>query len=213
VTIGGVAVPTRVAPSRSIRHARACIAMVAAALSFGVTPAAAQSSCGVPTLSAGQTLSCTATMSATMTVVPVAQISLTSVSTSITGGASGVLAASYDAGAASGIIITGPAFTVRSNKGVNVTLVNAPTFTSPGSKTAADVDVSIASGAGSCGTAWSVLSTQSVAAQQASPRSLVNLTTGSAGTTGQLCFRVRWKWAVDGPGSYSLPLTISVTAP
>ncbi len=196
-----------------LRQVGGGIAVVTAALLAPGRFLAAQSSCSVPAMSSGQTLSCTATLSATMTIVPVAQLSLTSVSTSISGSSSGVLAAGYEAGAVTGIVVTGPAFTVRSNKGVNVTLVNAPTFTSPTSKTAADVDVSIASGSGSCGTSWSTLSTLSLAAQQASPRSLLNLTTGSPGITGQLCFRVRWKWAADGPGSYSLPLTISVTAP
>ena len=189
------------------------IAAMIAALALPVRVVAAQSTCSVPAMSSGQTAGCTATLTATMTIVPVAQLTLTSVSTSISGSTSGVLANSYDAGATAGIVVTGPAFTVRSNKGVNVTLVNAPTFTSPTSKTAADVDISFASGSGSCGTSWSTLSTQPLAAQQASPRSLLNLATGSAGITGQLCFRVRWKWAVDGPGSYSLPLTISVTAP
>ena len=183
------------------------------ALSLVADYAAAQSSCSVPTLSSGQTRSCAASVSASMTIVPVAQLTLTSVSTNIAGSASGTLADTYDAGSAAGIVVIGPSFTVRSNKGVNVTLVNAPTFTSPGAKTAADVDVSVTSGLGSCGPLWNTLSTQSVVSQQASPRTLMNLSVGSSGTTSQLCFRVRWKWATDGPGSYALPLTISVTAP
>jgi hypothetical protein len=202
--------------SHRARRARGLYASLACAMLWLVaTPwaAAAQSTCGIPTLSSGQTLRCTATTAATLTVVPVAQLVLSSGSTSIAGSASGVTAATYEAGTSTGIVVTGPAFTVRSNKGVNVTMVNAPAFTSPAAKSAGDVDVSVVSGSGSCGTTWTALSTLSVAAQQASPRSLLNTVTGSAGVTGQLCFRVRWKWATDGPGGYTLPLTISVTAP
>jgi hypothetical protein len=57
------------------------------------------------------------------------------------------------------------------------------------------------------------LSTAALGVQQASPRLL--LQTGAAVTDlrRQLCLRVWWRYATDGPGSYQLPLTISVTAP
>ncbi len=186
---------------------------VALALCVASTSAVAQASCGVRALGAGQTLSCTATTSASMTVVPVAQLVLTSASTNIAGAAGGVTVASYDAGLTTGIVVLGPAFTVSSNKGVNVTLVNARTFTSPAFKSADDVDISIAAGAGTCGSTWTTLSRLPVPSQQANPLSLMNSATGAGGVTNQLCFRVRWSWTVDGPGNYTLPLTISVTAP
>ena len=148
-----------------------------------------------------------------MTIVPVAQLLLTAGSTNISGAAGGVTAAGYESGLGTGIVITGPSFTVKSNKGVNVTLVNAPAFTSPGAKSAADVDISVAPGIGTCGITWAALSTQPLPVQLTTPRSLLNSPTGSAGVSSQLCFRVRWRWSTDGPGNYSLPLTISVTAP
>jgi hypothetical protein len=57
------------------------------------------------------------------------------------------------------------------------------------------------------------LATTPLAAQQASPRLLFQSSAPVSSATRQLCFRVWWRFAADAPGSYTLPLTVSTTAP
>ncbi len=178
-----------------------------------VPPLSAQTACSVGNVGGGQTRSCTVTLSATLRIVQVAQLSLSTGSTDIAGGAPAT-AQIFTIAGDTGLVVVGPLLQVLSNSGVSVTLVNAPQFTAPGLKLASDVHLGISANPSVCtGVATTPLSVSPVAAQQAAPRLLFLSTAPVNNAQRRLCFRVFWRFATDGPGAYSLPLTISVTAP
>jgi hypothetical protein len=106
--------------------------------------------------------------------------------------------------------IAGPRFEARANRSYSVTLVAAsPTFTGTGnpSKAAGDVRYAVVAASAGCGAAGAYTSVPTAAA--------VGIYSGTAGLSPrqQLCFDIRWNYSSDVPGSYALPLNLSVSAP
>ncbi len=176
-------------------------------------PISAQTACSVPNPGNRQTRSCTVTLSATLRLPVQTQVSLSTSSTNIAGGAPATDQI-FSVASDTGLVVIGPLLQVLSNRGVSVTLVNAPQFTAPGFKPASDVRLGVTSSPSVCaGVPTSPLSVSPVAVQQSAPRVLFQSAAAVSNAQRRLCFRVFWRYATDGPGAYSLPLTISVTAP
>ncbi len=160
-----------------------------------------------------QTRSCTVVLSASLQLPAQATLTLERSSTDLTGG-SPLTGTRFQAAADTGLLIVGPAMSVVANRGISVTLVNAPQFQGPGTKPASDVQLGVGSVRNVCGgVPLSPLSTSPEAVQRNAPRVLLRSSTPLNATLRQLCLRVWWRYASDPPGSYSLPLTISITAP
>ena len=197
---------------------QALFAALFAALLSALAPAAesvlhAQPSCGVQNPGNNQVRSCTVTLSTTLQLLAQATLSLSSATTDIAGGAPATDAVFVAAGD-TGLVVVGPQFRVQSNRGVSVTLVNQPQFTGPWAKPASDVHLGVSNTLSSCaGVGMTPLSTSPLGIQQGAPRILLTSATAVSSVTRQLCLRVWWRFATDIPGSYSLPLTLSVTAP
>jgi hypothetical protein len=189
------------------------LAFIATSAALAVSPLSAQTACSVSNPGNQQTRSCSVTLSATLRLPVQTQVSLSSSSTDIAGGAPAtnqIFAVASD----TGLVVMGPLLQVLSNRGVSVTLVNAPQFTGPGIKPASDVRLGVSGNPAVCtGVATSPLSVSPVAVQQSAPRLLFQSTAAVNNAQRRLCLRVFWRYATDGPGAYSLPLTISVTAP
>lgn len=198
------------------RGLRARHLLVIALLSAAAAPwrdASGQVACAVATPPVGQTRTCTVTRTGTLMLPALAQVSLNRASTNIAGGGTATDAVFVAAGD-TGIVVVGPIVRATANRGVSVTLVNAPTFTGPASKPASDVALGVSPAIGVCaGVPTTPLSTSSLATQQAAPRVLLQSTVSLRDVDRQLCFRVRWFYATNPPGAYSLPLTVNVTAP
>jgi len=200
----------RVAASKVVRRTITCAAALTVLF---VSPLSAQTACSVTNPGNQQTRSCTVTLSATLRLPVQTQVSLSTSSTDIAGGAPATDLI-FRIASDTGLVVIGPLVQVLSNRGVSVTLVNAPQFTAPGLKPASDVRLGISSNPSVCtGVATTPLSVSPIAVQQAAPRVIYVSTAAANNAQRRLCFRVFWRYATDGPGAYSLPLTISVTAP
>jgi hypothetical protein len=176
-------------------------------------PLAAQASCSVPNPGNRQTRTCTVTLTGTLRLAAQVEVRLGSATTDIAGGAPATHAV-FAAASDTGLVVLGPSLSVSASGPVSITLVNAPQFTGPVAKPASDVRLGVGGTLGQCaGVPVSPLSVSALAVQQASPRLLLQTTGPVTSLARQLCLRVRWSYANDGPGSYQLPLTISVTAP
>lgn len=191
--------------------------LFALALLFAVaTPwrdASGQVACSVTLPPSGQTRTCTVTRTGTLVLPALAEVSLNRRATNIAGGGSATDAIFLAAGD-TGIVVVGPIVRATANRGVSVTLVNAPTFTGPATKPASDVALGVSPTIGVCaGVPTTPLSTSELAVQQAAPRVLLQSTVPLRNVDRQLCFRVRWFYATNPPGVYALPLTVNVTAP
>ncbi len=198
--------------SRPVRRCAWALATAGALLLAGATTLQAQVACSTPNPGNRQTRTCTVTLSATLRLEAQATVTLDRSSTDLTGG-SPLTDARLAAAADTGLVIVGPAFSVVANRGVSVTLVNAPQFQGPGTKPAADVALGVGATRNVCdGVATSPLSTSPEAVQRNAPRILLQSGGPLSLTLRQLCLRVRWRYQ-DQPGSYALPLTISLTAP
>lgn len=106
--------------------------------------------------------------------------------------------------------IAGPLFEARANRSYSVTLVAAsPTFGGDGNpaKQAGDVRFAVVTELAGCSAAGAYAAVPTAAA--------AGIYTGSAGLSPrqQLCFDIVWNYASDAPGTYNLPLNLSVTAP
>jgi len=106
--------------------------------------------------------------------------------------------------------IAGPLFEARANRSYSVTLVAAAaTFSGSGNpaKAAGDVSFAVVTEAAGCSTASAYAPIPTAAA--------AGIYSGSAGLSPrqQLCFDIVWNYASDAPGTYELPLHLSVTAP
>lgn len=180
---------------------------------LGAQPLAAQVACSTPTPGNRQTRTCTVTLTGTLRLPAQAAVTLSRAVTDIAGGGPAtddIFRAAGD----TGIVVMGPLFRVSANRGVSVTLVNAPAFSGPASKPASDVQLGVSPASGMCaGVPTTPLSTSALAVQHAAPRVLLQSTVPLEDAQRQLCLRVRWFYATDPPGVYSLPLTVSVTAP
>lgn len=148
------------------------------------------------------------TITATMTAVTVGRLAISTASTSIQSGAN-VTVGDYEASedTVSGNVFTGPLLGVSANKAYTVTFTNPTAFTlAPSAKTAADVKWSVSGTAGSCASPYTSLSVSGA-----------TQTVGSGAATAlqqfQLCYRVKWIWASNPPGTYRIPITFALTAP
>jgi hypothetical protein len=108
-----------------------------------------------------------------------------------------------------GQTIAGPRFEARANRAYNVTLASASgTWGGTGNpaKLAGDVGYAVVTSAAGCGTAGAYTALSTTAA---------NIFSGTAGLSvrQQLCFDITWNYASDAPGTYDLPLNLTVTAP
>lgn len=195
------------------RVVRWCALVLVTLLSGVVTRAAAQTTCSVANPPSGQSRVCSVTLRGTLSLPGIVDVRLSTSTTNIAG-APVATDATFRAAGDTGIVVTGPLLEVRSSGAVSVTLVNAPTFTGPVPKPASDVHLGVSTVTGVCGgVAMSALATTPVAVQQASPRLLFRSSVAVTSATRQLCFRVWWRFASDAPGNYTLPLTVSTTAP
>jgi hypothetical protein len=182
-------------------------------LAAGGSRAEAQTTCSVANPPSGQSRVCSVTLRGTLSLPGLVDVRMSTSATNIAG-APIATDATFRAAADTGIVVTGPVLEVRSTGAVSVTLVNAPTFTGPVPKPASDVHLGLSTTTGACGgVAMSALATTPLAVQQASPRLLFRSTVAVTAATRQLCFRVWWRFASDAPGNYTLPLTVSTTAP
>ena len=148
------------------------------------------------------------TITATMTVVRVGRLAISIASTSIQSGAN-VSVGDYEASedTASGNAFVGPLLGVSANKAYSVTFTNPVAFTlAPSAKTAAHVKWSVSGTAGVCASPYTSLSVTGT-----------TQTVGSGAATAlqqfQVCFRVKWIWASNPPGTYRVPITFTLTAP
>lgn len=179
-----------------------------------VTSANAQTTC---TSGSGGTTPATAAACATpaqlvssLTTVATARLTLSTASTTLSSVGTGVTVADYElaVGAGTGLVVVGPLVTVNANSGYTVTMTNANLFTSPApAKNSTTVSYSTNAVAGVCGAAYTPFS---------NPFAAVTLMTSASATASQavqVCFQVKWLWATDAPGSYTLPITFKVTMP
>lgn len=117
-----------------------------------------------------------------------------------------ITAADFD----NGQRIAGPLFEARANRSYSVTLVaGAATFSGTGNsaKAAGDVRYAVVTEAAGCSAAGAYAPVPTAAA--------AGIFAGNAGLSArqQLCFDIVWNYASDVPGTYELPLNLSVTAP
>lgn len=174
--------------------------LAAAVLAAGVAfaPAAHAQPLAGPTCTVGT--NCDHQLQATVPVL--VNLRLQSGSTNL----GAITAADFD----NGQRIAGPLFEARANRSYSVTLVAAtPTFAGSGNpaKAAGDVRFAVVTEAAGCSTASAYAPVPTAAA--------AGIFAGGAGLSArqQLCFDVVWNYASDAPGSYELPLNLSVTAP
>lgn len=188
---------------------RLMVALVALVLLLPVR-SGAQASCTSGTGTVGAPASCATptTMTASLTVVTLGRMVKSAASTAIQSGATvtvGDYLASEDT--LSGSVFVGPRLDISANRAYTVTFTNPATFTtSPNAKSAAEVKFSVSGTSGVCAAPYAALSTAGA-----------TQSIGSGGATAlavyQVCFRVKWVWASDPPGTYQLPLTFKLTAP
>lgn len=184
------------------------------AAAFAATPAGtagAQVFCTSPTGPIGgppATCATPTTLTATMTAVTVGRLAINAASTAIMSGVN-VSIGDYEASedTLSGSVFTGPRLDISANKAYSVTFTNPAVFSlSPNAKTAAHVKYSVSGTAGTCASPYAALSTSGA-----------TQSVGSGAATAlkvfQVCFRVKWIWATDPPGTYRLPVTFTLTAP
>ncbi len=148
------------------------------------------------------------TITATMTVVQVGRLAISTGSTAIQSGAN-VSVGDYEASedTVSGNVFMGPLLGVSANKAYTVTFTNPAAFTlAPSAKTAAHVKWSVSGTAGACASPYTSLSVTGAT-------QTVGLGAATALNQFQLCFRVKWIWASNPPGTYRMPITFTLTAP
>ncbi len=167
------------------------------ALAFVVVPDAGAQPLSGPTCTIGT--NCVHTLNAS--VPTLVNLTLENAATNL----GAITAANFD----DGQLIDGPRFEARANRTYAVTLASASAlFTGSGNaaKAAGDVRYAVVTSAAGCGTAGTFAAVTT---------SAVSIFSGLAGLSPrqQLCFNIVWRYASDAPGTYALPLNLSVTAP
>ncbi len=177
----------------------------AIALTAASTTASAQT-CSVQPPTSPTTLTCAVNHHLTATVAKTAKLALSSASTQISS-ATGPTVADFEAseGAGVGTQVTGPVLTAKANTPYSVSFTYTSTFTSS-TKSAADIAYSTNTVVGTCGATYASLPSTPAA------QSMIASGAATASNQRQLCFRVKWTWTTDAPGSYTLPLTFNITA-
>ncbi len=134
---------------------------------------------------------CSLSVSATATMNSVARLSISTATTTLT------TPTSSDFGTAAGVSTSGPTITVKANTGYTLTASTASSWSGTGNngKPLTDLKMSVNSG--------SVVAIGQVA----------HTSTGTAGTTYTIGYNTIYNWAVDTPGTYSLVVNYTLTAP
>jgi len=138
------------------------------------------------------TASCTLPVVATATINAVARLSISSTATTLTAPTAG------DFGTIDGVTSAGPTVTVMSNTGYTLTAsAAASTWTGPtgASKPATHLKMKVGAG--------SVMALGQVGTS----------TTGTASTNYVISYNAIYDWTTDKPGSYSLVVNYTLTAP
>ena len=180
-----LAVPGR--PTLSVMRILLTLSSTAVLVFLVSRPAAAQA-CN----NTAPALSCTVPVVATATINSVARLSITSATTTLTA------PASADFGVGAGVSSSGPTVTVMSNTGYTLTAsASTATWTGPAgaNKPATDLKMKIGAGA--------VVALGQVGTSNA----------GTAGTNFVVSYNTIYNWTTDKPGSYSLVVNYTLTAP
>lgn len=174
------------------------LATVLAATSGLVRPLASQGNCNVPNGNGNCVIADNATQSATITITRAVRLSLAN---------SGVALelptpADFDAGFGQTV---GPALTIKANTGWNIAIRSLQaswSATGPDAR-AGKPRSDLQWGISPAGPFTDVTATD------------VTMQTGAAtaGTFTTLYWRVKYSWLLDTPGSYTLPLQLTLTAP
>jgi len=134
--------------------------------------------------------SCQLSVAASATINTVARLSITATTTTLT------TPSSADFGAAAGVATTGPTLTVKANAGYTLTASAPATWTGGNnSKPSSDLKMKVNGG---------TLSALGQVGQS---------TTATAGTTYAITYNTIYNWATDVPGSYSLVVKYTLSAP
>ncbi len=174
----------------------------------------AQASCSAQNPGARQTTTCTVTLTTTLQLAPNAQLTLSRSATDIADASIAAPDPLFRAANDTGIVVVGPSLHASATRAIAVTLVNASQFSGPAPKPASDVSLGVSASLNVCsGVSMLPLSDSPLAVQQATPRVIMQTAGAASDIVRQLCLRVHWRYATDPPGSYSLPLTFSITAP
>lgn len=177
-------------------------------------PIGAQASCSVKNPGSRQTRTCTVTLTTTLQLAANAQLTLSRSATDIADASIAAPDPLFRAANDTGIVVVGPSLHASANRAIAVTLVNASQFSGPAPKPASDVALGVSASLNVCaGVSLLPLSDSPIAVQQATPRVIMQTAGAASDIARQLCLRVYWRYASDPPGSYSLPLTFSITAP
>lgn len=189
-----------------VAHAWLVIALLAGASSAG-----AQTFCIAATGAPGTPSNCPNPATNTIATLVLGTVGRLLVpnpfSTNIMSGAT-VTIADYVAseGVGVGPEFLGPQLHVSANKAYNVTVQSPATFNvSPNSKPASEVSYSVNGVMGVCGGTYTAFTgaTQPIGSGAGA----------TALTRFQVCFRVKWLWASDPEGAYTLGLTFTLNAP
>jgi hypothetical protein len=142
-----------------------------------------------------------------MTAVRVGRLTLSTASTNVT-----PTALDYENSETNlGTLFGGPTFTVKSNSTYSVSISYGATFTSPSSKPAQQVFYEVKN-VGAC-TPTGINAGYFPLTAGGATTTIVSNASPTASRAQQLCIKVRWLWATDGPGAYILPIAFNITAP
>jgi len=185
----------------------------------------AQTTCNATTPSAAPT--CNLTLNATTTVAHLLQLTL---STSTPTALASPVVTTYDSSAAAGsaneypVGATGPAVTVKANRGWTLTISSSTNFWSfaadatyqkcrPGGGTypICTGSSNATAGKASSDLVWSTNATTGFAILSTSVAQISNNANGSSAGPFTIYYRVKWNYATDVPGTYTLPVVFTIT--
>jgi hypothetical protein len=136
--------------------------------------------------------SCTVPITATATINAVARLTISSTTTSLTA------PTAADFGTTAGVTSAGPTVTVLSNTGYTLTAAaSASTWTAPSGVSKPATDLKMKVGAGPVVPLGQVGSS----------------TSGTSSTAYSISYNTIYNWTTDKPGSYSLVVNYTLTAP
>jgi hypothetical protein len=207
-------------------QSRRRLALVATIVSIGSLPSMLRAqTCNATTPSNAPT--CNTTLNAQATVAHLLQLT-------VNGGAQTTLASpvvtTYDSSAAASsaneypVGATGPAVTVKANRGWQLTIKASASYWTfapdasynlcrPGGGTAPTCTGSSNATAGkaSADLAWSLNANTAFAGLTTTGATIASNATGSSGGPHTVYYRVKWLYASDVPGTYTLPVVFTIT--
>jgi hypothetical protein len=182
-------------PERTSRLLAVAVSMLIAVAPAG---ARAQGTCSVPNGAGNCVIADNATQAANITITRAVLMSLSASSVAL----ASPVSADYIAGFGQ---TTGPSLTAKANTGWNVAIraTQATWTASPAPARANKPTADLQWGVAAAGP-FNDLTTTNVTVQSG---------VATAGTVIPLYFRVKYAWTLDTPGTYSLPLQLTITAP